>query len=91
MGDVVLEDGREVIVHMPSMDMGGKCRPGAAVLMRPNPHPDPNPDPNRDPYPERLPRTPNPNLYPEPLPLFLILALTFTRCSCARRVIRKEY
>ena len=51
MGDVVLEDGREVIVHMPSMDMGGKCRPGAAVLMHPNPHPDPNPDPIPDPYP----------------------------------------
>ena len=71
MGDVVLEDGREVIVHMPSMDMGGKCRPGAAVLMRPNPHPDPNPDPNPDPipdpYPEPLPRTPTPNPYPYPL------------------------
>ena len=31
-----LDDGREVIVHMPSMDMGGKCRAGVAVLMRPS-------------------------------------------------------
>lgn len=36
VGDVLLEDGREVIVHMPSMDMGGKCCAGAAVLMRPS-------------------------------------------------------
>ena len=35
VGDVRLADGREVIAHMPSMDMGGKCRPGVAVLMRP--------------------------------------------------------
>ena len=67
MGDVVLEDGREVIVHMPSMDMGGKCRPGVAVLMRPNPHPDPNLTPTPNPYPEPLPRTPTPNPYPYPL------------------------
>ena len=35
VGDVLLEDGRDVLVHMPSMDMGGKCCAGAAVLMRP--------------------------------------------------------
>jgi len=67
VGDVVLEDGREVIVHMPSMDMGGKCRPGAAVLMHPDPHPDPNPDPIPDPYPAPLPPNPPPEPHPQPL------------------------
>eukprot|EP00941_MAST-03F_sp_MAST-3F-sp1_P000778 g778.t1 len=35
VGDVLLEDGRVAIVHMPCLDMGGKCRAGATVLMRP--------------------------------------------------------
>ena len=35
VGDVCLADGREVIAHMPSLDCGGKCHPGAAVMMRP--------------------------------------------------------
>lgn len=34
VGDVRLEDGREAIAHMPSMDMGGKCRAGVACLLR---------------------------------------------------------
>ena len=35
VGDVKLADGRVVIAHMPSLDCGGKCVPGAAVLMKP--------------------------------------------------------
>jgi len=34
VGDVALRDGRVVLAHMPSMDMGGKCVPGAEVLLR---------------------------------------------------------
>lgn len=34
VGDVQLSDGRVAIAHMPSMDMGGKCVPGAAVLLK---------------------------------------------------------
>lgn len=34
VGDVRLADGREVIAHMPSMDMGGKLMPGVRVLVR---------------------------------------------------------
>ena len=54
VGDVELADGRVAIAHMPSMDMGGKCCAGAAVLMRPNPNPNPQP----------LTLTPNPNPNP---------------------------
>lgn len=37
VGDVRLNaDGRVVIAHMPSMDCGGKCVPGAAVLLKPS-------------------------------------------------------
>jgi len=35
VGDVRLEDGREAIAHMPSLDMGGKCVPGVEVLLKP--------------------------------------------------------
>ena len=35
VGDVRLPCGRVAIAHMPSMDMGGKCVPGAEVLLRP--------------------------------------------------------
>ena len=36
VGDVKLADtGRVVIVHMPCLDMGGKCGPGAEVMLRP--------------------------------------------------------
>ena len=34
-GDVRLDDGTEAIVHMPSLDMGGKCVAGAEVLLKP--------------------------------------------------------
>ena len=34
VGDILLEDGREAIAHMPCMDMGGKCREGANLLVR---------------------------------------------------------
>jgi len=37
VGDVRLNaDGRVVIAHMPSMDCGGKCCPGAAVMLKPS-------------------------------------------------------
>ena len=37
VGDVELEeeDGRTAIAHMPSLDMGGKCVPGARILLKP--------------------------------------------------------
>ena len=36
VGDVQLEDGgRTAIAHMPSLDMGGKCVPGAKILLKP--------------------------------------------------------
>jgi len=35
VGDVLLKDGRTALVHMPSMDMGGKCVIGAQVLLKP--------------------------------------------------------
>lgn len=36
VADVVLEDeDREAIVHVPNLDMGGKCVPGAKLLMKP--------------------------------------------------------
>ena len=34
VGDVRLADGRVAICHMPSLDMGGKLRPGVEVLMK---------------------------------------------------------
>lgn len=34
VGDVALPCGRTAIAHMPSMDMGGKCTPGAECLLR---------------------------------------------------------
>ena len=34
VGDILLEDGREAIAHMPCMDMGGKCIEGANLLVR---------------------------------------------------------
>ena len=34
VGDVRLDDGRIAIAHMPSLDMGGKCVPGAECLLR---------------------------------------------------------
>jgi DNA-binding sugar fermentation-stimulating protein len=34
VGDVRLECGRVAIAHMPSLDMGGKCVPGAEVLLK---------------------------------------------------------
>ena len=34
VGDILLEDGREAIAHMPCMDMGGKCKEGANLLVR---------------------------------------------------------
>jgi len=34
VGDIMLEDGREAIAHMPCMDMGGKCKKGANLLVR---------------------------------------------------------
>ena len=30
-------DGREVIIHVPSLDMGGKCVAGAKLLVKPAP------------------------------------------------------
>eukprot|EP00747_Dinoflagellata_sp_TGD_P024479 gnl/TRDRNA2_/TRDRNA2_130580_c1_seq1.p1 gnl/TRDRNA2_/TRDRNA2_130580_c1~~gnl/TRDRNA2_/TRDRNA2_130580_c1_seq1.p1 ORF type:complete len:507 (-),score=56.74 gnl/TRDRNA2_/TRDRNA2_130580_c1_seq1:67-1587(-) len=35
VGDVRLDDGREAIAHMPSLDMGGKCIAGTQVLLKP--------------------------------------------------------
>eukprot|EP00980_Cylindrotheca_fusiformis_P031035 scaffold25736_cov117-Cylindrotheca_fusiformis.AAC.4 len=36
VADVVLDDdNREVIVHVPNLDMGGKCTPGVKLLMKP--------------------------------------------------------
>lgn len=35
VADVRLESGRETIVHVPSLDMGGKCVPGSRVMMKP--------------------------------------------------------
>jgi DNA-binding sugar fermentation-stimulating protein len=36
VGDVWLEDEqREAIVHLPNLDMGGKCTPGAKICMKP--------------------------------------------------------
>lgn len=36
VADVLLEnEDREVIVHVPNLDMGGKCVPGAKILMKP--------------------------------------------------------
>ena len=37
VGDVQLEGdgGRTAIAHMPSLDMGGKCVPGAKILLKP--------------------------------------------------------
>lgn len=36
MGDVWLEsEQREAIVHLPNLDMGGKCIPGAKLLLKP--------------------------------------------------------
>ena len=36
VGDVQLEEeGRTAIAHMPSLDMGGKCVPGARILLKP--------------------------------------------------------
>ena len=36
MGDVWLEsEQREAIVHLPNLDMGGKCVPGAKLLLKP--------------------------------------------------------
>lgn len=35
VADVRLESGRETIVHVPSLDMGGKCVTGARVMMKP--------------------------------------------------------
>jgi hypothetical protein len=36
VADVFLKDeGREVIVHVPNLDMGGKCVPGATLLLKP--------------------------------------------------------
>ena len=35
VGDIELEDGRHAVAHMPSMDMGGKCHPGAKMLLKP--------------------------------------------------------
>lgn len=36
VADVLLEnENREVIVHVPNLDMGGKCVPGAKLLMKP--------------------------------------------------------
>ncbi|VEU37588.1 unnamed protein product [Pseudo-nitzschia multistriata] len=36
VGDVWLEDEqREAIVHLPNLDMGGKCVPGAKLLLKP--------------------------------------------------------
>ena len=34
VGDIKLPCGRVAIAHMPSMDMGGKCKPGAECLVR---------------------------------------------------------
>merc|ERR1711920_730896 len=34
VGDVRLKDGDEALVHMPSLDMGGKCVAGAEVLLK---------------------------------------------------------
>ena len=34
VGDITLPCGRTAIAHMPSMDMGGKCIPGAECLVR---------------------------------------------------------
>lgn len=36
VGDVWLpSEQREVICHLPNLDMGGKCRPGASLVMKP--------------------------------------------------------
>ena len=37
VGDVQLEEEgeRAAIAHMPSLDMGGKCVPGARILLKP--------------------------------------------------------
>ena len=35
VADAQLSDGREVLVHVPSLDMGGKCVPGATLLVKP--------------------------------------------------------
>jgi DNA-binding sugar fermentation-stimulating protein len=36
VADVILDDeGREAIVHVPNLDMGGKCKLGAKLLMKP--------------------------------------------------------
>ena len=36
VADVLLaEENREVIAHVPNLDMGGKCTPGAKLLMKP--------------------------------------------------------
>merc|ERR1711871_644107 len=36
VADATLEsDGRRVIVHVPSLDMGGKCAPGSRLLAKP--------------------------------------------------------
>ena len=34
VADIQLEDGREAIAHVPCMDMGGKCRYGAQLLLK---------------------------------------------------------
>jgi DNA-binding sugar fermentation-stimulating protein len=34
VADVLLADGREAIAHVPCMDMGGKCIPGAQLLLK---------------------------------------------------------
>jgi len=35
VADVALEDGREVLAHVPSLDLGGKCLPGMTLLLKP--------------------------------------------------------
>ena len=34
VADILLEDGREAIAHVPCMDMGGKCVSGASLLLK---------------------------------------------------------
>eukprot|EP00948_MAST-09A_sp_MAST-9A-sp1_P001432 g1432.t1 len=34
VADVRLKDGREAIAHVPALDMGGKCVPGAKLLLK---------------------------------------------------------
>eukprot|EP00618_Florenciella_parvula_P039710 CAMPEP_0119490610 /NCGR_PEP_ID=MMETSP1344-20130328/15742_1 /TAXON_ID=236787 /ORGANISM="Florenciella parvula, Strain CCMP2471" /LENGTH=123 /DNA_ID=CAMNT_0007525791 /DNA_START=27 /DNA_END=394 /DNA_ORIENTATION=+ len=34
VGDIQLESGRVAIAHLPSLEMGGKCVPGAELLLK---------------------------------------------------------